>query len=90
MDEQGLDSSMPVRPLRHEDAMQAEAEAAPLHKAWSGLWGRTPADLRRQQNTWFSPPALCSLHILADAKSITVLEARREIVRRAIDYIERH
>jgi hypothetical protein len=40
------------------------------------------------RNTWLSTLTLFSLPLIAGAQHITALEARSEIVRRAIDYLE--
>ncbi len=124
MNEEEFDSSLPMRPFRREDAMQAEAEAGRCTTLGLALWGRTPADLQCQldapypeipagceladlrslqhyldrlaaaaaspRNTWLSPLALSSLRILAGTQPVTAWEARYEIVRRAIDYLQKH
>jgi hypothetical protein len=41
------------------------------------------------QDAWLSPLALSSLTMLAGPSRLSGLEARSEIVRRAIEYLER-
>lgn len=51
---------------------------------------RISAALTNPRNTWLSSFALASLNILVGAQRFTAWEARSEIVRRAIDYLENH
>lgn len=43
----------------------------------------------KQRNAWLGPLALSSLTLIAGRQRTTALEARSEIVRRAIEYLEK-
>lgn len=50
---------------------------------------RLSTAVRNPRNTWLGPLALSSMQILAGAQRLSGLEARSEIVRRAIEFLEK-
>lgn len=49
---------------------------------------RLSAETYKPQNTWLGPLTLSSLGMLAGSRALTGLEARLEVVRRAIEYLD--
>jgi hypothetical protein len=79
MDEEEFDAFMKLRPFGTEDAMrwdgQVRGNVGLSMTLGSALWGKTSDDLQRQ--------------LSFGTQAFTVWEARREIVRRAIDDLEK-
>jgi hypothetical protein len=62
MTEEEFDAFIPNRPFRHADLKQVEADAGRLTALGLALWGRTPADLKRQLDAPHPEiPAGCTL-----------------------------
>ena len=98
MNEEEFDSLMEWRPFGTEDAMRADARARRCTALGIALFGETAGDMHRQLLAPY--PAIPSGFDLADFRELqkstvvvgtqhlTVWQARGEIIRRAIEYLE--